>query len=352
MSPQHRPLLLTGDPELLDQLLGVAAAAGVAVDVAIDAATCRPQWTESPLVLLGGDVIDATLAAGLRARPDVLAVAHDGITPELRNAAVSIGAEDILDLARDEAELVERLADVMEPAAPARVIGVLAGRGGAGASVLAAGLALTAAARGPSWLIDLDPFGGGADALLGAELSAGARWTDLGALAGRLSPSALRSAVPVVNGVAIVAADERSTEEAPPESVRAVVSAASRGGGTVVLDLGRHPTLARDEAVAVTDELPLVVPAELHGVLAARRVAHSLRSPAPTPRAVIRVPGALPGREVLRGLDLPFAGELADEVTVRAALQVGDAAALVRGTELAALCEALLVVPAPLRDAA
>jgi secretion/DNA translocation related CpaE-like protein len=353
MSPQHRPLLLTADSELLDQLLGIAAAAGVAVDVAVDPATCHPQWTEAPLVLLGGELAGVTVAAGLRPRPGVLTVTRGSTTPKLWNAAASIGAEDVLDLPSDEAELLERLADVTEPAALARVIGVLAGRGGAGASVLAAGLALTAAARGPSWLIDLDPFGGGADALLGAELSAGARWTDLGALAGRLSPSALRPAVPDVEGVAVVAADDRSTDELTPESVRAVVSAASRCGGTVVLDLGRQPTGARDEAVAAADELLLVVPAELRGVLAARRVVQSLGSPVPTPRVVVRmVPGALPGREVVHGLDLPLAGELPEEVTVRAALQVGDATALVRGTKLAALCEALLVVPAPLRDAA
>lgn len=353
MSPHHRTLLLTADAELLDQLLGLAAAAGVAVDVAVDPATCHPQWTGAPLVLLGGELAGATVAAGLRPRSGVLAVSRGSTTPELWNAAAAVGAEQVLAVPSDEAELLERLADATEPAAPARLIGVLGGRGGAGASVLAAGLALTAAARGPSWLIDLDPFGGGADVLLGAELSAGARWSDLGTLAGRLSPSALRPAVPAVEGVAVVAADDRSTDEPTPESVRAVVSAASRGGGTVVLDLGRYPTGVRDDAVAAVDELLLVVPAELRGVLAARRVVQTLGTPAPTPRVVVRtVPGALPGREVVHGLDLPLAGELPDEVPVRAALQIGDAAALIRGTELAALCAALLVALAPLRNSA
>jgi hypothetical protein len=97
-----------------------------------------------------------------------------------------------------------------------------------------------------------------------------------------------------------------------------VVSAAGRGGGTVLLDLGRYPTDSREEAVAMADELLIVVPAELRGVLAARRVARSLEPLAPTPRAVIRaIPGALPSPEVVRGLDLPLAGELAEEVTAR-----------------------------------
>jgi secretion/DNA translocation related CpaE-like protein len=263
------------------------------------------------------------------------------------------GAEDVIGLPGGEAVLLERLADVSEPEGQGRVIGVVAGRGGAGASVLAAGLALTAAAQGPSWLIDLDPLGGGADAGLGVELSGGARWSDLGVLTGRLSPHALRSAVPQVQGVAVVAIDGRSTDEPTPEAVRAVVSAAGRGTGTVVLDLGRHRCAARDEAVAASDDLLVVVPAELRAVLAARRVVERLGRTLTRPRAVVRtVAGALPGREVVRGLDLPLAGELPDEVAVRAALQVGDAAALVRGTELAELCAALLETPTVARAAA
>ena len=35
MTRQPRPLLLTADPELLDQLLGLAAAAGAAVDLSL-----------------------------------------------------------------------------------------------------------------------------------------------------------------------------------------------------------------------------------------------------------------------------------------------------------------------------
>ena len=113
-----------------------------------------------------------------------------------------------------------------------------------------------------------------------------------------------------------------------------------------MLDLGRHRTAGRDVAVAAADELLLVVPAEVRAVIAGRRVVESLAPPGPRPRVVVRtVPGALPSEEVAHGLGLPLAGELPDEVTVRAATQMGEPTALLRNTELAALCETILLVP-------
>jgi secretion/DNA translocation related CpaE-like protein len=343
MARQNRPLLLTADTELLDELLGLAAAADVAVDVAVEPAACRPQWTGAPLVLVGPDVAPALPAARLEPRPGVLLVARGSPTESLRKVATVLGADDVVGLPSGEATLLERLADVTEPAARARVIGVVGGRGGAGASVLAAALALTAAARGAAaWLIDLDPLGGGSDAGVGAELRTGARWGDLGVLTGRLSPAALRDAVPVVHGVAVVATAHPAVDPAA-EAVRAVVSAAARGPGVVVLDLARHRTAAQDEAVAELDDLLVAVPAEIRAILAAGRVIDALAPTPAVPRVVVRrTTDTLPTPEVLRGMRLAFAGELPDEDRVRDAAQLGDGPGLIRGTKLAELCTTLL----------
>ena len=264
-----------------------------------------------------------------------------------------IGAEEVIGLPSGEAGLLERLADVTEPETPARVIGVLAGRGGAGASVLAAGIALAAAARGPAWLLDVDPLGGGADTGLGAELSAGARWADLGVLTGRLSPQALRAAVPKVNGVAVLAADGRSTAELPSDTVRAVVSASGRGAGTVVLDLGRHRTGARDEAIRTADDLLVVVPAELRAVLATRRVLESLGATATRPRVVVRVvPGALPVGRSSAGWGCRWPASCRTNGPSARPFRSATPAALVRGTDLAELCESVLEAAPTVRRAA
>jgi len=107
MTRQPRPLLLTADPKLLDQLLGLAAAAGAAVDVAIELTTCRPQWTDAPLVLLGVDM--AAAAAGrLEARAGVLLVTGGSDSPELSNIADAVGAEKVICLQHGEADLVEQ----------------------------------------------------------------------------------------------------------------------------------------------------------------------------------------------------------------------------------------------------
>lgn len=353
MTEQTRPLLLTADSELLDDLLGLAAAVGVAVDVGVEPSACGPQWMHAPLVLVGADLADALADARLPARPAVLVVARDGPVDGLQDAVASVGAEEVIALDGGEGLLLDRLADTAEPATRAQVLAVVAGRGGAGASVLAAALALTAATDGPAWLVDLDTFGGGADVGMGAELSAGARWADLSLLTGRLSPAALRRALPRAEGVAMVTGSGRAAADPAPEAVRAVLAAMTRGAGTVVVDLPRHRTPARDEAVAAADELLVVVPTELRAVVAAGQVLGGLGPTSAAVRAVLRrVPDGLPAREILRVLALPSAGELPDEAQVRTALHTGEAAGLLRAPALSHLCRSLLGSPGRTRVAA
>lgn len=79
-------------------------------------------------------------------------------------------------LPQDTEELARAIAAAM-PRSTARRIGVVGARGGIGASVLAALLARTYAARGwRSSLLDLDC---GLDRLLGLEAEPGPRWADL-----------------------------------------------------------------------------------------------------------------------------------------------------------------------------
>jgi len=345
MTGVPRPLLLTADTELLDDLLGASIAAGVAVDVAAEPSACRPQWSEAPLVVVGADAVPAVLTARLARRTGVLLAARGSPDTGLVDAAQRLGAEDVIGLPTGETTLLDRLADAMEPTGRARVIGVVSGRGGAGGSILAATLALIAATTGPAWLVDLDPLGGGADAGMGAELTIGSRWPDLDMVTGRLSSAALRGALPDVSGVAVLATDRRSIGDPEPDAVRAVLAAACRGGGTVVVDLPRHRSAARDEAVVLLDDLLVVVPAEVRAVLASGQVLVGLE-PRLEPRVVVRtVPGGLPPVDVARAVRLPLAGVLQEDPAIRVAAAVGAASDLLDVAPLAELCAGLLTGP-------
>jgi secretion/DNA translocation related CpaE-like protein len=353
MAGAPRPLLLTADTELLDDLLGASIAAGVAVDVAAEPSACRPQWSEAPLVVVGVDAVPAVLAARLVRRTGVLLAARGSPDAGLLEVAQRLGAEQAVGLPHGETTLLDRLADAMEPTARGQVIGVVSGRGGSGGSILAAALALTAAATGPAWLVDLDPLGGGADAGMGAELTVGSRWPDLDRVAGRLSTAALRGALPDVSGVAVLSTDRRSIGGPEPDAVRAVLAAACRGGGTVVVDLPRHRSTARDEAAVLLDDLLVVVPAEVRAVLSAGQVLAGLEPPRPEPRVVVRtVPGGLTPVDVARAVGLPLAGVLEDDPAIRVAAAVGAASDLVQVAPLAQLCAGLLAGPTAARAAA
>jgi len=340
-------LVVTGSSDLLDEVLGVAAAVGVAVDVAVDVVACAPQWTRAPIAVVGDDVVPLLATAQLCRRSGVVVVGKVASDGAVQAAAVRVGAEDLLVLPRGEARLAERLADAVEPVRAARVVGVVGGCGGAGASVTAGTLALVAARRqGAAWLVDLDPLGGGADLLLGAELEPGARWPELRSTVGRLSARSLRDAVPRVHGVAVLSCDTRCSDDPLPAALHAVLSAARRGGGTVVLDLPRHQTAAWEPALTALDEVIVVVPASVRAVLAARQVLRRIGAAVGRVRLIVRsIPGGVLEDEVVRVLGVPSAGMVEEEPAVRTALLTGVPGALASGTALARLCGRILDEP-------
>src|SRR4051812_31742331 len=172
-----RPLLLTADPRLLDELLRLTAAAGVEPRVAHDAVAARAGWDSAPLVLVGVDAVDDVARLGLPRRDGVHVVlsGDDDVTDW--SSVSAAGAESVQSLPGAEAALVDRLA---EAAAPARgvTVALVGGRGGAGTSTLACALAHRASRASPTLLVDTDPVGGGLDLVLGAEGHPGLRWPD------------------------------------------------------------------------------------------------------------------------------------------------------------------------------
>ncbi|RJL20411.1 septum site-determining protein Ssd [Bailinhaonella thermotolerans] len=323
-----RPLLITADHELLDDLLRLAAAADVEVDVAHAPGHARPRWLTAPLVVVGADMAEAMASAGPPSRPGVLLVGTGPAPPDFWRRCVALGAGGALVLPDAERELVDRFAEATEPAgASAAVICVTGGRGGAGASVLSAALALTSAGQGrTTLLVDADPLGGGIDVLLGEEAAPGSRWPDFAEREGRVSCAALREALPARGSLAVLSWDRRTPAEVRPEAMRAVLSAGVRGCDLVVVDLPRRLDPAAAEAVCRATTTLLVVPAEVRAVIAATRVLEALRAHTGDVRAVLRE-GEGPGLDtevVTHSLGVPMAGRLPAEPALAAALERGD----------------------------
>ena len=366
--PGHLPLVMTADDRLLDDLLRLAAAGGTELEVASDPAAARGRYAAAPLVVVGIDQVPGCLRARLPRRADVVIVAPDpagspgatgadpagadavgadavGGRPDPWALAEPLGATHVAVLPAAQPWLVERFAGCRDRGAPGRVVAVLGGRGGAGASVLAAGLAVTAAGLGRRvLLVDADPLGGGLDLVLGWEDDHGLRWPELAGASGRLDAGALVGALPARGDLALLSFDRRALGPVPPEAMTAVLTAGRHARELVVVDLTRQLDPATVTALQTADDGLLVVPAEIRAVTAAARVATAATEHCAQLRLVVRgpSPGRLTAEEISGSLRLPVAGTLRPELGLPATLEGGLPPTASGRGPLAVLCRRLV----------
>jgi len=354
-----RPLLVTSDADLLDDLLRLGAAAGVEFAAVPDLVAARGFWAAAPLILIGDDAARAAVGALGRARlprrANVVLVSHEG-GDDVWPRAVALGADQVCVLPDADSALLDQLAGCAEPGAPAAAqIAVIGGRGGAGASTLAAALAVTGARAGDRvTFVDADPLSGGADLLFAGESAAGARWSDLAEAQGRIPGRALREALPQVGELAVLswgrpawgAGDHLSSREVDvaPDVVATVLDAVGRASDLVVIDLPRRVDEATQMLLSVVDVTLLIVPAEVRAAAAAARVAAAIARYVADARLVVRgpAPGGLRAADVCAAVGLPLLGELRPEPDLAAALERGEPPAGRGVGPLARLCDGLL----------
>jgi secretion/DNA translocation related CpaE-like protein len=340
-----RPLFVTSDPLSLDDLLRLAALAGVEVDVAPDAGQARRSWDGAPLVVVAEDQVDAVAQAQLARRDRVLLLGRDLDDAGIWQRAVAVGAEKVLYLPDAEPWLVDALADAVEGGRDGVLMAVLGGRGGAGATTTACALALAAVRRGvPTLLVDGDPYGGGIDLVFGGEHATGVRWPELGGTRGRVPARALADALPKLAELSVLSWDRDEPTQLPVQAVQAVLTAGRRSHGLVVVDLPRSLDASSREVLAASRTTLLVVPAEVRAAAAAARVAAHASVLCRDLRLVVRgpSPAGLSAGEVQRALGLPLAGEMRAEPGLARALEEGTPPGLRRGSPLAALCHQVL----------
>jgi secretion/DNA translocation related CpaE-like protein len=292
-----RPLIVTADESLLDDLLRLAAAAGTVPEVASDVAAARRSWAAAGVVVVGADLASAVAEVQLPRREGVVLASARGTEAWMWAHAVALGAGEVVTLPEGQGALIDAFGDCLDGGAGGgTTVSVLGACGGSGSSTFAAALAVSGAtsrvAHGRGALVvDADPLGGGLDLVLGAEDRPGVRWPELAHTSGRLSASTLREALPRSRDLSILSWDRGDPVEVGPAAMRSVLTAGQRGHGLVVVDLPRHLDAAAEEAVVRSAVTLLVVPAEVRAVAAASRVLAQVRPLAPRLALVVRVPG-------------------------------------------------------------
>ena len=73
----RRPLLVTSDPDVLEELLRLSAATGVELDVTPDAAGARRYWSSATLVLVAVDAAAGCARLRLPRRAGVVLLVDD-----------------------------------------------------------------------------------------------------------------------------------------------------------------------------------------------------------------------------------------------------------------------------------
>ena len=328
----NRPLVITEDAALLDAILRLTATTGLEVQVISFPEGARAPWQMAPLVLVGADLAGAIAHLGLPRRSDVVVIAHlehVGHKPpeSLWPIALALGAEHVAALPEGERWLLNRLRTVFDgPSRSGSVLAVLGACGGAGASTTAAGLARAARTAGRRvLLVDADPCSAGIDLLLGAEGASGVRWPELSSATGRLSPQTLEQALPVVDGVVVIAPDPRNPTSLSPEVIDAVLDAGVRGFDDVIVDLPRRFDAIGDQVCQRATRTLLLLPNRVLATIAADALITSLRDRIPNLAPVLRVQrsGIDPDR-VAEVLDLPIFGTVPSRTHVAEAAECGD----------------------------
>lgn len=307
MSTNNGILALVVDAELRRDVDRIAAAAGVRV-IHADEPSSRKVWTGASAIVLDVDSARRCVGLSLPRRDRVLVIGRTTPTADVWEVVISVGAQRILSLPDQEAELVSELSDAAESVGDVdrrgAVLAVIGGRGGAGASVFATALAHVAPR---ALLLDVDPWSGGIDLTLGSERDSGLRWPDLALGGGRVGYPALRAALPSRHGIAVLSAGP-ADGEIDGAALSAVIDGGCRGGATIICDLPRRATSAVSAALDAADLVVLVTPADVRSCAAAGAIGGWLAATNPNVGLVVRgpSPGGLRATDVARITGLPL----------------------------------------------
>lgn len=305
-------LVAVEDESLREEVRRIAAAADCPLQET-RAEIDRLAWRRSPQIVLDIRSARSCVQERLPRRHGVVLVCAGDAGLADWQVAAAAGVDHVLGLPAQESELVEILGARPDSGiGDGSVVAVVGGRGGAGASTLAAAIALVAddgAVRPRTLLVDGDGFGGGIDLLLGLEDRDGLRWPGLVLEGGRLSSSALHGALPTAGKALAVLACGRGADATDPgrAAIGAVLDAGRTAGDLVVCDVPRRG-LSDSAFIDGADLVVLVLPAEIRATAAAETLAAQIKERNPNQGLVVRgpAPGGLRADDIATALGLPL----------------------------------------------
>ena len=307
--------MATTDELLLDDLLRLAAAASVTPLVEHDLLGLRRNWHAGSLVVVGHDLAEPLA----RTQPVRAIRRRRGRSSRTATMSTAVPSTSVRSRSSgyptDESALGDKLADALDGGVRTAHDACLRRRlwgswrdhprvGGRGV-------------REPAWLPDdadrRRPARRRIELALGIEHDVGDRWPKLLNASGRVSAAALRSALPSVDGLAVLSWDQSDVTVLPPETMSSVLGAAQRSSDLVVVDLPRRADPAVEEASSApaVDAARRTVRRPIRAPPPNAWSARCARSPA-TSALVAREPraGALSATDVANHLSLPLATKL------------------------------------------
>ncbi|MFW0793625.1 septum site-determining protein Ssd [Gordonia sp. CPCC 205515] len=304
-------LLVLVRPELRDPIARCAAAAGYRMVVS-DVAGSRRAWLRTAAVIVDPAAV-ADLAVVRPPRRDrVVLVSSGDPGPDTWRSALNLGADNVFELPADESALVGALSAMRAPRrGPGNAIALIGGHGGAGATTLAAAVALCAVDDGRRvLLLDVDDLGAGIDLTLGVEAQPGLRWQDLAVHGGgTVRGQSLHDALPkAADRLSILAPRREATAMIAVDAVIATLDAGRADGDMIVVDLPRADSPVVRAVVDSVDLVTVVTSATVAGVASSRVVVGRLCGSDVAAEVVVRgpAPGGLRGVEVAAAIGLPL----------------------------------------------
>jgi secretion/DNA translocation related CpaE-like protein len=338
-------IVAMADSELLDQVLSITAVVGIDPVVLSDVGLLRQHWASAATVLLNVDLAARAVNLGLPRRTEVYLISDEKISQQAQRLSMQLGAA-VVALPASASWLSDALSNVaLAGRGTGRVVCVVGGSGGVGASTLAAGLAFVAARNQQTMLIDADPLSGGLDLLLGAERTPGWRWPRLASARGHLGD--LTGQLPSVDGIDLLsmARGESPPSWAPrPEQLKAVLLSAMRSHELTVVDLSRTLGVAAREALRRAELAVLLVRDDIRGVAAGREVVRQLETESERLGVVVRQGRSrlLEPHLVASGVGLQLLGSFVEDPTLVLAAERGDPPGRSGRSSLSRLCRQLL----------